>query len=222
VAKKEVIRAGALKDVKDDVIKSMINKGMSYRKMATILKCGYHVIYDRVKAMGLTDKVKKEDPKEVAKRKKTSGKKRKPRSAPRTSISKSKLHNLLITRGLSGEQAAEELGCSASTVSRRAIELGIRTSNRSRARKRVKAHLNGGMTIEDARELDCLKVGNTKVEGFIPHEGFVYVILENGLGFRFRGEFDLVAKKDIAELRDQIRRKLSEARSVAKIAGLVG
>ena len=119
------------------------------------------------------------------------------------------------------EEPAAQIGCSASTVSRRAVELGIRNSNRRRAKKRVKAHLNGGMTIEDVEELDCLNEGNSKIEGFIPHEGFVYVILENGLGFRFKGEFDLISKKDVAQLREDIRKKHAEAIRIAKIAGLV-
>ncbi len=215
MAKKKIVR-GALSGVKDAVIKDLIEKGHTYSQMSKLLGCGYHSIYDRVRILGLSDKVAKEDLKKIVRKK--SKAKRKPRCTPRTGISKSRLHNLLITKGFSGEEAAAEIGCSASTVSRRAVELGIRNSNRRRAKKRVKAHLNGGMTIEDVEELDCLNEGNSKIEGFIPHEGFVYVILENGLGFRFKGEFDLISK---TQLREDIRKKHAEAIRIAKIAGLV-
>ena len=231
-------RIGILKDVTDKQITDAIKTGSTFNDMAALFKCGYHNIYDRVKSMGITDKVAKADQSEAAKKRAKSLKRVgtkndviaikipvRPDNKRRYNIRipKSTLRELLVTKGMSGEEAADVLGVSTTTVSRRAREFGI--SNRSRRRGKQRSRSSAPspvedsrvMNISDAEHLDSLMTGNCAIKGFIPMDGYIQVVIANGLGFKFRGDFQLTSKDDVAAVKEYITKRRAEVMRLSKL-----
>jgi len=135
-------------------------------------------------------------------------------------IARSKLYRLLITEGKHPDVAAKELGCSGTTVRRRAYELSILKPRVYKSMRRKKKSDKPGYEITEIETLNGLLERGAKIEGFIPNGTKIHVVLDSGFGFWIEGKVGPCSREEISDKKEALRVQYTRLKKQAELAGI--